>query len=102
DRLGNAIWCLAYDERFPRHYKIGKLLVISHGEKFGNPTTQIILMVRDGLTDAEKLALETEIQLLIGGLVDCEGGISEHTQGWFATDTFYRLPDRPFKPASSP
>jgi hypothetical protein len=92
DRFGESVWCLGYGEPFPRHFQIGTLLVMPDGLKFGQPATRIIIMAKDGLTDDEKLQLETEIQLLIGGLVDCEGGLSSPTKGWFAEDRFFVSP----------
>ena len=77
-RFGKPLCTLNPDR--PRSHEIGVVVAIDRGEE-----TELLLAVKQGLTDAERRILDGEVEELLGRGVYQNG--AEDENGWFRWDT---------------
>ncbi len=77
-RFGTPLRRLNLDR--PRSHEIGVVVAIDRGEE-----TEVLLAVKQGLTDAERRILDGELEELLGRSVFQSGANDE--QGWFRWDS---------------
>lgn len=70
------------------HHQIGKLVLI-HKTENGKKKVEQLICWREGLTEEERDALLFDLQMLVGGSTDSDGGFEpkHHVAGRFASDT---------------